>query len=392
MVARRLSSSSATRPRDRLMKWVPGSEIEVFRTDAHGPAGNAFDAQGRLYTCETRTRRVTRTDKNGQDRSAGRASGKASASTRPTTSWSRKTGHVYFTDPAFGEQADHRELDFYGVYHIPPKGSDEAGGEARRPAARHRALAQRPDPVRRQLGRAQRARLRSRQERRAVERARADRRKSPASPAASRVDEKGNLYVAGQGHRRSTAPDGKRVHTDRAARAVPPTAASARPICKTLFITAGTRGLPRPPGREGRVLIAGGRSPLSEAPAGRCRRAHLRRDRILMAQRGKEPLKGWWSLPGGALETGESAGDAVRREVLRRDRPRSRARRRLRDLRTHHARRRRRARVPLRADRLRLPRHRRQALSRATTCAHVEWVRRARPRRACRSPKARWRD
>ena len=26
------------------------------------------------------------------------------------------------------------------------------------------------------------------------------------------------------------------------------------------------------------------------------------RGRILMAQRGKEPLKGWWSLPGGALE------------------------------------------------------------------------------------------
>ncbi|HUI56149.1 MAG TPA: NUDIX hydrolase [Bryobacteraceae bacterium] len=41
----------------------------------------------------------------------------------------------------------------------------------------------------------------------------------------------------------------------------------------------------------------------------------LRRDRILMAQRGKEPLKGWWSLPGGALETGESLANAVRREV-----------------------------------------------------------------------------
>jgi len=34
-----------------------------------------------------------------------------------------------------------------------------------------------------------------------------------------------------------------------------------------------------------------------------------------MAQRGKEPLKGWWSLPGGALETGESLQDAVCREV-----------------------------------------------------------------------------
>jgi ADP-ribose pyrophosphatase YjhB (NUDIX family) len=41
----------------------------------------------------------------------------------------------------------------------------------------------------------------------------------------------------------------------------------------------------------------------------------LRRDRILMAQRGKEPLKGWWSLPGGALEIGESLKDAVCREV-----------------------------------------------------------------------------
>jgi 8-oxo-dGTP diphosphatase len=42
----------------------------------------------------------------------------------------------------------------------------------------------------------------------------------------------------------------------------------------------------------------------------------LRRDRIVMAQRGKEPLKGWWSLPGGALEIGESLKSAVCREVL----------------------------------------------------------------------------
>src|ERR1017187_8388424 len=39
------------------------------------------------------------------------------------------------------------------------------------------------------------------------------------------------------------------------------------------------------------------------------------RGRILMAQRGKEPLKGAWSLPGGALEVGESLDAAVRREV-----------------------------------------------------------------------------
>jgi 8-oxo-dGTP diphosphatase len=38
--------------------------------------------------------------------------------------------------------------------------------------------------------------------------------------------------------------------------------------------------------------------------------------RILMAQRGKAPLMGQWSLPGGLVETGESLENAVRREVL----------------------------------------------------------------------------
>ncbi len=40
------------------------------------------------------------------------------------------------------------------------------------------------------------------------------------------------------------------------------------------------------------------------------------RDReILLVERGKEPLKGYWSLPGGILETGEKLEDAIRREV-----------------------------------------------------------------------------
>ena len=39
-------------------------------------------------------------------------------------------------------------------------------------------------------------------------------------------------------------------------------------------------------------------------------------DDILLVERGKEPLKGYWSLPGGLLEVGERLTDAVRREVL----------------------------------------------------------------------------
>ena len=39
-------------------------------------------------------------------------------------------------------------------------------------------------------------------------------------------------------------------------------------------------------------------------------------DRILLVERGQEPLKGYWSLPGGVLERGETLKQAVRREVL----------------------------------------------------------------------------
>jgi ADP-ribose pyrophosphatase YjhB (NUDIX family) len=38
--------------------------------------------------------------------------------------------------------------------------------------------------------------------------------------------------------------------------------------------------------------------------------------KILLVERGNEPLKGYWSLPGGAVETGELLEDALRREVL----------------------------------------------------------------------------
>ena len=37
--------------------------------------------------------------------------------------------------------------------------------------------------------------------------------------------------------------------------------------------------------------------------------------RVLLVERGQEPLKGWWSLPGGILETGERLEEGVRREV-----------------------------------------------------------------------------
>src|SRR5437764_14778459 len=52
--------------KDRLYKYVPGKTPEVYREDSHGANGNTMDRQGRLYSCEYKSRRVTRTDRRGR--------------------------------------------------------------------------------------------------------------------------------------------------------------------------------------------------------------------------------------------------------------------------------------------------------------------------------------
>lgn len=111
-------------PSNRIMKFVPGQGTEVYRENSNGATGNAIDAQGRLYTCETRGRRVTRTDKKGKvDVIAEKFEGKRLNAPNDITV--RHDNHVYFTDPAFGSQMETRELNFFGVFHITAKGDLE---------------------------------------------------------------------------------------------------------------------------------------------------------------------------------------------------------------------------------------------------------------------------
>lgn len=109
---------------DKLFKVVPGAADEVFAERAGGAIGNAYDTEGRLYSCEFRQRRITRTLKNGKvEVLAARFEGKRFNA--PNDIVVRRDGQVYFTDPAFGAQQDTREMDFYGIYHITPKGDLE---------------------------------------------------------------------------------------------------------------------------------------------------------------------------------------------------------------------------------------------------------------------------
>ena len=221
-------------PKDRLMKWMPGHEVEVYREDAHGPSGNVFDAAGRLYTCETRTRRVTRTDSKGAiETIAEKWDGKRLNA--PSGIVVSKNDHVYFTDPAFGAQQDGKELDFYGVYHVPPKGPMKLAAKW---TSRPNGIALSPNGKVLYVSGADEHCVRAydldKEGDASNERVLVS--KIKGVPAGLRVDEKGNLYVAAD-RIVVFSPDGKQLGIfgvkERASNV-----AFGYPDAKTLFVTA----------------------------------------------------------------------------------------------------------------------------------------------------------
>jgi gluconolactonase len=223
-------------PASRLYRWTPGKRAEVFREDKNFGNGNALDAQGRLYTCESIGRRVVRTDKKGKvEVLAERFEGKRFNA--PNDIVVRRDGHLWFTDPAFGSQADTRELDFYGIYHLPPRG----------PLERVAAYQTRPNGVTLAPGGhvlyvadsdagCVRAWDLDRQGRAANERVAIA--GIPGVPDGLRTDEKGNLYIAA-GALLVYSPAGKLL-----ARIEIPEQASncafGDPDYQTLYVTAET--------------------------------------------------------------------------------------------------------------------------------------------------------
>ncbi|MGD1091287.1 MAG: SMP-30/gluconolactonase/LRE family protein [Bryobacteraceae bacterium] len=179
---------------NKLYKFVGGKTASESGEVAGGPNGNAYDTQGRLYTCEFRQRRVTRTAKNGKvEVLASRFEGKRLNA--PNDIVVRRDGHVYFTDPAFGNQEDSRELDFYGIFHITPKGELELTAKWKtRPNGITLAPNGRILYVADSDARCVRAFDLDRAGAASNERVIID--KIPGVPDGIRTDEKGNLYVA----------------------------------------------------------------------------------------------------------------------------------------------------------------------------------------------------
>lgn len=223
-------------PNDRIMKYVPGEPPTVFREGSNGANGSALDAQGRLYSCESRTRRVVRTDKKGNIQVlADRWEGKRLNA--PNDIVVRKDGHVYFTDPAFGNQADTRELDFYGVYHITPKGQLSL---IAKPAGRPNGIALSANGRILYVANSDEHNVRAYDADRSgeVSNERVVISGIDGVPDGLRVDEKGNLYVTANGVA-VYSPQGRLLATIHLPE-TPANCAFGDPDFQTLYVTART--------------------------------------------------------------------------------------------------------------------------------------------------------
>ncbi|TPP03937.1 SMP-30/gluconolactonase/LRE family protein [Rhizobium glycinendophyticum] len=93
-------------PNQRILRWVEGGGVSVFRSPSNFANGHTRDREGRLVSCEHGERRVTRTEIDGTITVlADSYNGKRLNS--PNDVVVRSDGSVWFSDPSYGILSDY---------------------------------------------------------------------------------------------------------------------------------------------------------------------------------------------------------------------------------------------------------------------------------------------
>lgn len=116
-------------PNDRILRWIPGAGVSVFRTPAGNTNGHTRDREGRLVSCSHGNRRVERTEHDGSITVlATQHAGKPLNS--PNDVVVKSDGTIWFTDPAYGIESDYeghkspQEQDGCYVYRLDPQSGE----------------------------------------------------------------------------------------------------------------------------------------------------------------------------------------------------------------------------------------------------------------------------
>ncbi len=116
-------------PNQRLLRWIEGEGVSVFRDQSNFANGNTRDRQGRLVSCEHGTRRVTRTEADGTISVIADSFGGKKLNS-PNDVVVKSDGTIWFTDPNYGIMSDYEgfkadmEQDGCFVYCINPETGD----------------------------------------------------------------------------------------------------------------------------------------------------------------------------------------------------------------------------------------------------------------------------
>lgn len=104
----------------RIYTWSEAEGLNVFHEPSGRAVGLALDAEGRLLSCETEPRRISRTEKDGTVTDLiTHYQGKRINNTNDVIV--KKDGSIYFSDPYSTALGAPRDLDFNGVYRYDPK-------------------------------------------------------------------------------------------------------------------------------------------------------------------------------------------------------------------------------------------------------------------------------
>jgi Gluconolactonase len=116
-------------PNERMLRWVPGGGVSVFRAPSNFVNGNTRDRQGRLVSCEHGGRRVVRTELDGS-LTVLAESYRGKRLNSPNDVIVRSDDSIWFTDPTYGIMSDYEgykaepEQETRNVYRLDPSTGD----------------------------------------------------------------------------------------------------------------------------------------------------------------------------------------------------------------------------------------------------------------------------